>query len=224
MLALALSSLLSGCAVVLLSGMGGDGGGSDGTSAGPHGGIERVVLAQGYGSGYGGMVTVEFRPAVLYRDGTYSADSATALTEAAVLAGRWSEEGDGWRLEPDGEEPVDVPASMAARPAVGGATLEGVYRNIGGVGAPGTGVPVVVAWSEVEFSGDGTLRAAQGGGVDAGDVGAGGQSSATGRYTLDGWTATVEYDDGRTETGLFYLYPDSDGAIGFLGRTLSRRE
>ena len=133
-------------------------------------------------------------------------------------------DGDGWRLEPDdGGDPVDVPPGLAARPAEDGLTLDGAYRATGGVGAVGTGVPVVAAWNEVVFSADGTLVAANGGSADAGDVAAGGSTTLAGRYRLDGWTATVEYADGRTERVLFYLFPDSDDAVGFAGLTLSRR-
>jgi hypothetical protein len=226
-LALAVT-LLTGCGLVVLPRGGSDdtGGPVGGSSSGgPHGGVERVVLAQGYGTGFGGSITVEWRPAVLYGDGTYTTDTGSALSSAPVVEGRWSGgAGAGWRLEPDdGGEPVDVPPALAARPAEGGLTLDGSYRATGGVGAPGAGVPVVAAWDEVEFSPDGRLVAANGGGADAGGVAAGGSTTVTGRYRLDGWTATVEYPDGRTETVLFYLFPDSDDAVGFAGLTLSRR-
>lgn len=218
--------LLTGCGLLFLPrGSDDEGGGSGGTSDGPRGGVAGVVLAQGYGTGFGGTITAEWRPAVLYGDGTYTTDTATALSSEPVVEGRWSGgDGDGWRLEPDdGAEPVDVPAALAARPADDGMTLDGSYRATGGVGAVGTGVPVVAAWNEVVFSPDGTLVAANGGGADAGDVAAGGSTTVAGRYRLDGWTATVEYDGGGTETVLFYLFPDSDDAVGFAGLTLSRR-
>lgn len=76
--------------------------------------IEAVVLVQGYGSGYNGMITVEYRPAVLYADGTYTKDAARALAAAPPVAGRWKRRGTGFVLQPAGGKPIEVPAPMPA--------------------------------------------------------------------------------------------------------------
>ena len=43
------------------------------------------------------------------------------------------------------------------------------------------------------------------------------------RYTLNGWTITTTDAEGRSDTRLFYFFPDSNDVIGVGGSTLSRR-
>jgi hypothetical protein len=185
--------------------------------------IEAVVLRQGYSMGYGGAITLEYTPAVLFRDGSYSQDTARALEGNAQVDGRWQRSGSGWALTPNKGKPVDVSAKMLARPAKTGATLEGAYRSLSGVGSPNANVAVVAAWKNVQFSSDGTMLQAQGAGADAGNVVTASSKANTARYQLSGYSIAMTYPDGRTETKLFYLFPDSDNAIGLGGSTLSKR-
>lgn len=50
-----------------------------------------------------------------------------------------------------------------------------------------------------------------------------GRQAAIARYRLDGHAITLTFPDGRTETRLFYFFPDSDTAIGLGSDTLSLR-
>jgi hypothetical protein len=185
--------------------------------------IEAVVLRQGYSMGYGGAITLEYKPAVLFRDGSYSEDTARALEGNARVDGRWQRSGGGWALTPSKGKPVDVSAKMLARPAKAGATLDGAYRSLSGVGGPNANVAMVAAWKNVQFSSDGTMRQAQGAGADAGSVVTASSKAIAARYQLSGYSIAMTYPDGHTETKLFYLFPDSDNAIGLGGSTLSKR-
>lgn len=185
--------------------------------------IEAVVLQQGYGMGYGGAITLEYKPAVLFRDGSYSQDTARALEGNARADGRWQRSGNGWALTPNKGKPVEVSAKMLARPAKAGATLDGDYRSLSGVGSLNANVAMVAAWKNVKFSSDGTVRQAQGAGADAGSVVTGSSKETAARYQLNGYSITMKYPDGNTETKLFYLFPDGDNTIGLGGSTLSKR-
>jgi hypothetical protein len=185
--------------------------------------IEAVVLQQGYSMGYGGAITLEYKPAVLFRDGSYSGDTARALEGNRRVDGRWQRSSSGWALTPNKGKPVDVSSKMLARPAKAGATLEGEYRSLSGVGSLNANPAVVAAWKNVKFSSDGTVRQAQGAGADAGNVVTASSKASAARYQLNGYSIAMTYPDGHTETKLFYLFPDSDNAIGLGGSTLSKR-
>lgn len=185
--------------------------------------IEAVVLRQGYSMGYGGAMTLTYKPAVLFRDGSYSEDTARALEGNTRVDGRWQRSGAGWALTPSKGKPFDVTAKMLARPAKAGVTLNGEYRSLSGVGNLNDNAPLVAAWKNVQFSSDGTLRQAQGAGADAGNVVTASSKTSATRYQLQGYSIAMTHPDGRTETKLFYLFPDSDNAIGLGGSTLSKR-
>ena len=185
--------------------------------------IDSVVLVQGYGTGYGGMVTVEYRPAVLFKDGSYTRDAAGALAAAPRRDGRWSRSGGGWVLVGNDGKSTSVPAKMRARPAGGGASLDGVYRRMGGVGTPGTGVAVVATYESMTFKRDGSVEMGKAAGASTSSMATSSRSGGTARYQLDGYSVALRHADGRSERRLFYFFPDSDNAIGVGGSTLSKR-
>jgi hypothetical protein len=185
--------------------------------------IEAVVLTSSWSpSGYGGMVVVDYRPAVLYRDGSYSTDGERALAGGRV-DGRWQRSGAGYTLTDARGKSTRVEGKMRARPATRGLTLEGHYRNLAGAGTGAMGTPMVVAFKSIRFAHDGSVRMGSGGGVSGAGVVSHGKKEAVARYALDGWTITFRYPDGRREQRLFYLFPDGPRAIGVGGSTLSRR-
>lgn len=187
--------------------------------------IEAVVLSAKWSpSGVGGTVVANYRPAVLYRDGSYTTDGERALARGAQIDGRWQREGRGYRLtEATKGRTTHIEAKMRGRPAEPGLTLTGNYRNLAGAGLANSGVPMVTAFKSFEFAGDGTVRMGSGGGASSDDVVAHGKKSTAARYRLDGWTITLTYPDGRIEQRLFYFFPDSNRAIGVGGSTLTAR-
>jgi hypothetical protein len=186
--------------------------------------IEAVVLTTAWSpSGVGGMVALNYKPAVLYKDGSFTRDAERALRGDARTDGRWQRNGNGFVLQGSDGKAHEVPAKMRARAARSNQTLDGVYRSLSGAGAPGTGVVSVAAFNTLAFHGDGRLDLAQGAGATgAGVVTRSGQSGAA-QYRLEGYTLTVQHADGRREQRLFYLFPDSDRAIGVGALSLSAR-
>lgn len=188
--------------------------------------VEAVVLLQGYSmTGVGGAILLKDRPAVLYRDGTYSTDAERALLIDAPVAGRWLRDTSGWTLTDGGGKTIKVKDAIRAMPAEHGSRLEGSYRSLGGVGSSARGVAVMTAWSAMQFEADGRVSVGQGAGATTGDVATGASSQDTGHYLLDGHVITLTFADGRREQRLFYFLPGREGeqAIGIGARTLSRR-
>lgn len=187
--------------------------------------IEAVVLHRGHGMGYGGAITVAYRARVLYADGSYTADAKQALGDSPRVDGRWQRDGGGYLLQPTraGSKPERIGPKMKARPAPRGATLQGEYRSLSGVGSPGTGVPVVAAARAMRFAKDGTLTIQTSASASNRDTVTTGHGGAVARYALNGWTLTTTGPDGRADTRLFYFFPDGNDVIGVGGSTLSRR-
>ena len=187
--------------------------------------IEAVVLHRGHGMGYGGAITVAWRARVLYAGGRYTTDAKEALGASPRVDGRWQREGGGYFLQPAmaGAKPERIEPKMKARPAPRGATLEGEYRSLSGVGATGMTVPGVAAARASRFAKDGTLTTQMSASAGTADTVATGHRGAAARYALNGWTITMTGADGRADTRLFYLFPDSDDVIGVGGSTLTRR-
>ncbi len=184
--------------------------------------IEAVVLTTAWSpSGIGGSVVMNYRPAVLYKDGSFSGDADRALRSDARIDGRWQRNGSGFVLQGADGKARQVPAKMRARPATAGQPLEGAYRSLSGAGAAGTGVTTVAAFNTMQFETDGRVVLAQGAGASGGGTATHGMRSVVARYRLDGHTITVTHDDGRREQRLFFLFPDSDRAVGVGAMSLS---
>lgn len=186
--------------------------------------IADVVLARGSGTGYNSMVTLVFRPRILFRDGTYSEDPDAVFEPKPVIDGRWRRDGKGWVLTgKDGQTSRFGPDSRA-RPAAPGSTLSGEYANMSGVGAANTGVAVVSTWNNFEFYHDGTVVSDRGAGASTSSLVTGGRRTGSARYRLEGYSIVFQRPDGQAERKLFYYFPDSDKAIGFGDSTLTLRD
>jgi hypothetical protein len=186
--------------------------------------IEAVVLTTAWSpGGVGGMVVMNYKPAVLYADGSFSRDADRALRSDARIDGQWKRDGSGFALQGKDGKAQQVPAKMLARPARSGQTLNGAYRSLSGAGAPGTGAVSVAAFKTMNFHNDGRLDLGQGAGAAGAGVTTHGTQSRTARYQLNGYTLTVQHDDGQREQRLFYLFPDSDRAVGVGALSLSAR-
>ena len=186
--------------------------------------IANVVLVRGSGTGYNSMVTLVFRPCILFRDGTYSEDANTVFGLRPVIDGRWRRDGKGWLLTGRDGETNRVEPDFRARPAAPGSTLSGEFANMSGVGAANTGVAVVSTWNNFEFHRDGTVALDRGAGASTSSVVTGGRQTGSARYRLEGYSIVFQHPDGRTERKLFYYFPDSDRAIGFGDSTLTLRD
>jgi len=150
---------------------------------------------------------------VLFADGRYSADAASALTPQPRFDGRWQRDGSAYAFSPDSGKAFTVPAKLRARSAPQGG-LQGSYRSLGGVGAVGQGVPVVAAAKTLQFDRDGSWHSDSAAGATTPGLATSNRSAVAGRYRLDGHSITLTHADGRSETRLFYVFPDSDRVIG----------
>jgi hypothetical protein len=185
--------------------------------------IDAVLLDQGYATGYGNALTLAYRPRVLFSDGTYTTDAAGALGSAPRIDGQWRRDGSAFVLNARDGKTRRIEARMRARPAERGATLEGEYRSLAGAGSALMNVPVVAAAKTLRFAKDGTLVTDKSAGASTGSVATASRSTGGARYALDGYTIAISGADGRSETRLFYFFPDSDRVIGVGGGTLSAR-
>lgn len=185
--------------------------------------VEAVVLQQGYGTGVGTSLTVAYRPRVLFKDGTYTADAAHALDARPRIDGTWQRSGSGWALTAHDGKRSQIAARMQARPAPAGSTLEGDYRSLSGVGGAPMNVVAVSAWKNLRFARDGSVQQVQGAGARGGGVATRSAQLRPARYRLDGYTIELVHADGRRERQLFYFFPDSDQVIGLGAATLSQR-
>lgn len=193
----------------------------------PEARIEAVVLQSGYAYGRDGTVVFKYRPAVLYADGSYTFDTASALSAAPRKDGTWQRIGQDWYLNGNAGKPVKVPAKMLAAPAQSGRRLQGDYRAMPGTSAANTGAALRAASRSMQFMPDGTVRLNPIASIDAAPPHAQGTSLAEGgrsgvaRYALDGYSITLTHPDGHSERRLFYFFPDDDKAIGVGGSLLA---
>ncbi|WP_407529194.1 hypothetical protein [Methylobacterium oryzisoli] len=205
--------------------------------------VEGVYFRATTGVGVGGMVTIDFEPLILLRDGsTYEIDDA-ALEDVDLAAerqakprrfGRWTRSGDDFVLTGTSGKPLSYRLQdgsfFKAFPAGAGETLSRGYRRLSGGGNSAMGGDVMIAVSSrYDFRPDGSYG--RGGSVGATNSGATtGVGSALsrrrapegGRYALDRYTLTLTGADGRVRR-LFFAFgsqkdpPQPDRDMIFIG-------
>jgi hypothetical protein len=177
------------------------------------------------GFGYGGMVTFNACPVVLFRNGdaleeikglSYPQGLAAHKAAKAKDWTRWKRSGDKVLLQKkDGWKPLTYTAVYPTLPK--DFRLDGLFRALGGSGnlAMGGG-QAVAAWTDYRFSADG--RVERGGGAGASSQGPGGsvvtsskRVGKSGRYRIDGLTLIITYDDGSSERRILIADPKDNG-------------
>lgn len=174
--------------------------------------------------GVGGVVTLDIYPVVLMKSGE-------ALTNVEGLAApdgleahrrahpkdwtRWRREGGKLQLEKKkGWEPLPFQTTYARLPQ--DMKLDGPYRDLKGAGTIGVGgTQSVMAYDEYRFSRDGSVErtGGAGGSAEAGDTAVSTsvrKRVRRGRYSIDGLTLGIRYDDGSSEQRI--LIADPKGA------------
>jgi len=180
--------------------------------------------------GVGGFVTLDIYPVVLMKSGE-------ALTDVKALSApegldahrrahpehwtRWRREGGKLQLEKKkGWEPLPFQTTYAQWPE--DMRLEGLYRDLEGVGTGAVGgSQSVTAYDEYRFGRDGSVERSGGAGstAESGDT-----SVATsvrkrvrkGRYTIDGLTLRIRYEDGSSEQRILIADPKKPGGAIWL--------
>ena len=194
--------------------------------------IERVVLTERWDMGYGGMMVLEYRPVVLYADGTLTYNRTLAVAAKPSIDGHWRLQGGKVSLMSlDGKPRGQVFVHQAGRPAKPGQKLSGRFSSFSGLGGGGTGTTSVVAWSNYDFAADGTVRFSGGAGAstpkngsEKASVVTRSSTKNTARYSLDGHTITFTFADGSTQRLLFYFMGSKEDMIVVGSRTLSNKK
>ncbi|MBX3142766.1 MAG: hypothetical protein KF813_03335 [Trueperaceae bacterium] len=192
--------------------------------------IDSFAFDAKYGMGFGGFMTVEVVPVVLFTSGDAllkidQLSRASSIEEGRRLDPeawtRWRRQGGEIQVERSaGWENLPFSATYAALPA--GFQLSGRYLSLGGGGDIAFGgTTSVAAWTEYTFLP---------GGVVVRGGGAGGQSEFAGasvavaslpadqrgRYEVDGIMLRMAFDDGATFSYVLVTDPDDEGSVIWL--------
>ena len=193
--------------------------------------VEGVYFRSTTGVSVGGMVTIDYEPLILLRDGSYYEIDDAALEDVDLAAerqakprrfGRWTRSGAGFDLTGTGGKPISYRLQdgsfFKAFPAGAGETLSRGYRRLSGGGNSALGGDVTIAGSSrYDFRPDGSYG--RGGSVGATNSGATtGVGSALGRrrapeggrYALDRHTLTLTGADGRVRRHFFAFGSQND--------------
>lgn len=205
--------------------------------------VDGVYFRSVTGFGVGGMITVDFEPLIVLRDGTYVEIGDAALEDVDLVAeraarphrfGRWTRAGGGFVLTDSKGRANDYKLGdgsfFRAFPAAAGESVSRAYRRLSGGGNSAMGGDVAVAVeSRYDFRADGGYG--RGGSVGAINSGASSgvgtaigrrRAPEGGRYALDRHTLTLIGADGRSRR-LFFAYgsrndpPEIDRDMIFLG-------
>jgi hypothetical protein len=201
-------------------------------------GIQTVGFDTKTGMGYGGMLTFNPEPVVLFRNGDALRD-AEGLNFAGGLAAHKSANPDDWTkwrrsgaaieiMKSDGWKKITYTKTMDRLPK--GFLLQGSYRSSSGTGSLATGGgDAVIAWSNMSFDAQGGFLSGRGAGASsfsaAGSVVTSGQApNEHGRYSINGYTLMLNYADGRTERRMIVTDPANTKAIWLDGTGYTKRK
>jgi len=180
--------------------------------------------------GVGGFITLDIYPVVLMKSGEALTD-VRGLTAPGGLAAhkrenpddwtRWRREGGKLELQKKkGWEPLPFQTTYAQLPE--DLKLVGLYRDLEGAGTIGAGgTQSITVYDQYRFGPDGSVERAGGAGSAAS---AGDASVATsmrkpprkGRYTVDGLTLSIRYEDGSSEQRILIADPKDPGKAIWL--------
>ncbi len=210
--------------------------------------VEGVYFKSATGVGVGGMVTIDFEPVVLFKDGSYYEIDGRALEDIDLAAakaskprswGRWSRQGTRFVLTDDRGRSDDHQLQQGnffkAFPAAG-ARLAGTYSAVGGGGNTALGGDVMIASkSTLVFFPDGrfSTRRSTGALNSGASTGVGSSVAAEraggGRFTVKDHTLTLARPDGSTERRFFafashHAPPQLDVEMIFVGDSAYTRD
>lgn len=179
--------------------------------------IETIGFYSKVGFGYGGMMTFNPTPLVLFKSGVALYDMEGLKFESGLAAHKAAHPKDWttWRraggaIEVAGSkgwERITYTKTMDRLPR--GFSLAGNYSRMSGGGNLAVGgTSAVVVWSNLSFDragnfasggGSGSASSAEGGGSKTSVITSGRAPNRYGRYSIDGYTLTLNYADGRVE-------------------------
>lgn len=192
--------------------------------------VERVSLLLDYEAGYGGFVYPVHNPYVFFKDGTFVKEPKipvdelnieTITTEQAVNWGTWRRAGDKVVLtnRDDDESEKEWPGAQAYAAGRGDA-LEGAFSSISGGGNLAIGGTIgVLAYSRMTFTADGWFTTENIGSGHGSNHVAFARQTTAGKYTLDGYTITLTFNNGDSRRFFFCYYGEDKRVFRVSGRT-----
>ena len=200
--------------------------------------IEGFGFDQRPGIGYGGMIILDIYPVVLFKDGRLLTDVA-GLGHAGGLAAHQQENPNAWTkwrktggrfelLGGDKWRPLAFNAIYDKVPV--GFRLTGrsdTMASTGNIAIGGT--DSVTVWEAYEFWQGGEVIKGRTAGADVagGDYRTVAQATSPdrrGRYSIDGLTLSITYDDGATESVILVTDPKDPDVIWLNGRGFVKAE
>jgi hypothetical protein len=203
--------------------------------------IETVGFDNKASFGVGGSMTFGPKPVVLFRSGDALSNMDGLKFEGGLDAHKaahpdqwikWRRNGNTIELSSSqGWKKLPYPKTMDRLPR--GFTLAGTYRNLSGTGnAAMGGTSSMSAWSDYTFDAAGNFTT--GGGLSGHDrVETGGTRTTTvfsgasptqhGRYSIDGYTLTLMYADGKTERRMIVAESGDPSVIWLDGYGYTRQ-
>jgi len=186
-------------------------------------GFDRAVLVQEFGMGSGGMMSLQFNPLLLFRDGSARRDP-TAPPQDVDLKRSQAAEPDAWgRWQAAGKLlQVQWPTGRTdkydhwwpMRPAREGQALSGRFDHTSGGGG-------FIDSETFVFGADGRFEAGRVAGGSSGGTEVRSRRARTGRYRLGGHALELAFDDGQPLRLFFGFFPDSDRSICLGPRSYS---
>lgn len=209
--------------------------------------VEGVYFRSAFTVGAGGMMVQDFRPIILFRDGSYYEVEGPALEDMDLAAsrasaprrwGRWQRSGDSFSLTDDKGRPGQARKLQdgwffkAFAAEGGGNSLANRYTRVSGGGNTALGGTVMVmSETDLTFAPDGRfIRKGSGGGSNSGGwtgVGVSAYSNNTnaGRYKINQYTISMTQPDGSTKRQFFAFGSQKnpariDSDMMFIGDTV----
>ncbi|MCB1624573.1 MAG: hypothetical protein KDI32_08295 [Pseudomonadales bacterium] len=185
--------------------------------------------------GYGGMLTFDPTPIVLFKSGDALRDMAAlkSITDVATHKAAHPKSWTTWRrsgkaieiLQAKGWQKITYTQTLDRLPA--GYQLVGAYRRLSGGGNLAIGGNAAIAvWSTLSFDRAGNFASGGGSGSSTSNESAGTTTSVVttgrapdryGRYRIEGYTLTLNYADGRVERRMIVTDVSDPGVIWLDG-------
>ena len=180
--------------------------------------IVGLFLNESYGVGVGGSMTIEYEPVLLLRDGSARRNLAIPPLDIVLAKdkvtykkdwGRWARSAGKFVVHWGSGSKDELKPNFKVLAGRSGETLQGRYSTIGGGGNTALGGDVMVYYSKAyNFGRDSRFLSDSSGGGGTSSVTSLSTSKNAGRYRIDGYTLTFQFNDGRQVRRLFYFYPD----------------
>ena len=205
-------------------------------SAGPRSGnrIAAFGMLLNYGMGYGGMIVASYDPVVLFADGSILTDVTGLADQAADKRAnpshwsRWRQAGGRYEFLTRGGEWHAIPAEQVWTSPPNASRLIGRFTHVGGGGNLALGgTSAVFAQTSYIFQPGGRLtrEGMASASAEAGETRTvtGSRSGARGgRYSVNGFTIDVHYDDGQREQMVLMTHPRDPNIIWLDGTSYTR--